>query len=55
MPRKPKRLMLFLPKNNFAFRTGTGTGKRGKGKKGEPLYGDIWGASKYNWTFRRND
>tara|TARA_R110002096_G_scaffold201965_2_gene386586 strand:+ start:248 stop:412 length:165 start_codon:yes stop_codon:yes gene_type:complete len=52
MPKRPKKVAYF-GRSGIAPRIGTGTGRRGKGKKGEPLFGSIVSSRKMKWNIRR--
>jgi hypothetical protein len=52
MPIKPKKRAYF-GRSGIALRTGTGTGKRNKGKKGEPLFGSLISSKKIKWNIKK--
>ena len=52
MPKRPKKIAYF-GRSGIAQRVGTGTGRRGKGKKGEPLFGSLISSKKMKWSINR--
>ena len=50
---KRVKKVAYFGRSGIAQRTGTGTGKRGKGKKGEPLFGSIVSPKKMSWKIKR--